>query len=69
MREQAAAAGPRFVEFSLEPSRADLVELADLADRRALSVAVQETLPLAEAAKAHELSESGRVRGKIVLVP
>jgi NADPH:quinone reductase-like Zn-dependent oxidoreductase len=28
---------------------------------------IAEVLPLAEAARAHELSESGHVRGKIVL--
>jgi NADPH:quinone reductase-like Zn-dependent oxidoreductase len=33
-----------------------------------LKVHVEEVLPLEEAAKAHELSESRHTRGKIVLV-
>lgn len=69
VKAQAEAAGLRFVEYSLHPTPADLAGLADLVDQGAVRPAVQETMPLAEAAKAHELSESGRVRGKIVLVP
>ncbi|MFD1049904.1 zinc-binding dehydrogenase [Kibdelosporangium lantanae] len=30
---------------------------------------MEQVLPLEAAAKAHELSESGRVRGKLVLTP
>jgi NADPH:quinone reductase-like Zn-dependent oxidoreductase len=33
----------------------------------ALRVLVAQTLPLEKAAKAHELSETGHVKGKIVL--
>ncbi|GAB2607815.1 NADP-dependent oxidoreductase [Streptomyces capparidis] len=66
---RAAASGRRFVERNLEPAPGDLEALAGLVDREGLRPFVEETLPLAEAAKAHELGESGRVRGKIVLVP
>ena len=49
------------------PDGARLREVARLIDEGELKVFVQETLPLAEAARAHELIESGHVRGKIVL--
>jgi NADPH:quinone reductase-like Zn-dependent oxidoreductase len=67
--EQAKASGLRFVEFNLQPTQADLAHLAELVDRGSLRPFVQEVIPLTEAARAHELSENGRVRGKIVLVP
>ncbi|MFC4505153.1 MULTISPECIES: zinc-binding dehydrogenase [Streptomyces] len=40
-----------------------------LAARGRLRVAVEQTLPLPDVAKAHELVETGRVKGKIVIVP
>ncbi|GAA2715655.1 MULTISPECIES: NADP-dependent oxidoreductase [Streptomyces] len=66
---QAEREGKRFVEFYLEPTPADLSGLADLVREGGLRPEIQEVLPLIEAAKAHELSETGRVRGKVVLVP
>ncbi|MEV4433521.1 NADP-dependent oxidoreductase [Streptomyces sp. NPDC049585] len=66
---QAEREGKRFVEFYLEPTPADLSGLADLVRKGGLRPEIQEVLPLHEAAKAHELSETGRVRGKVVLVP
>ncbi|WP_308072341.1 zinc-binding dehydrogenase [Streptomyces bambusae] len=42
---------------------------ADLVDRAGIRPFVEETLALTEAARAHRLIESGRVRSKIVLVP
>ena len=44
-----------------------LEELAALADDGRLLVDIAEVLPLEEAARAHELSEAGHVRGKLVL--
>jgi NADPH:quinone reductase-like Zn-dependent oxidoreductase len=41
--------------------------LADLAATGALRAHVERTFPLAEAAKAHELGETGRTQGKLVL--
>jgi NADPH:quinone reductase-like Zn-dependent oxidoreductase len=41
--------------------------LAGLAESGRLRVHLQQTLPLAGAAKAHELAESGRTAGKIAL--
>ncbi len=67
--EQAAATGRRFVEHNLAPTPADLTALAAAVDRDGLRPSVDRTLPLTDAAKAHELGESGTVRGKVVLVP
>jgi NADPH:quinone reductase-like Zn-dependent oxidoreductase len=69
VRALAARRGLRYVEFKVERAGADLRHLTDLVTRGALRVAVARTLPLAEAATAHELVESGRTRGKIVLLP
>ncbi len=66
---RAAELGVRFVEFFLEPTPAVLTDFAALIDDHGIRPTISETLPLTEAAKAHELSETGRVRGKIVLVP
>lgn len=49
------------------PSGDDLVRIGELVDAGRLRVHVAQVLPMEEAAKAHELSESGWVRGKIVL--
>ncbi|WP_330185599.1 zinc-binding dehydrogenase [Nocardia sp. NBC_01503] len=60
---------PRFHRHYVTPSGADLREITALIDRGVLRAEVARVLPLAEAAQAHRLSESGRVRGKIVLIP
>jgi NADPH:quinone reductase-like Zn-dependent oxidoreductase len=67
VREQAAATGLHYVEFSFRPSGPDLEDITGLVERGALQVAVDQTLPLEDAAKAHELSETGHIKGKIVL--
>jgi NADPH:quinone reductase-like Zn-dependent oxidoreductase len=51
----------------VRPDSADLAELAGLADAGKLTVHVDRALPLAEAAEAFRLSQSGRTRGKVVL--
>ncbi|NIH85111.1 NADP-dependent oxidoreductase [Amycolatopsis granulosa] len=51
----------------VRPDDAGLAELARLADDGKLTVHVDHALPLAEAAQAWRLSQSGRTRGKIVL--
>ncbi|MER7758137.1 NADP-dependent oxidoreductase [Streptomyces sp. NPDC097619] len=66
---RAAELGIRFVEFFLEPTPAVLTAFAGLVDEHGIRPTISEVLPLAEAAKAHDLSETGRVQGKIVLVP
>ncbi|MGW2212027.1 NADP-dependent oxidoreductase [Streptomyces sp. NPDC001781] len=51
----------------VRPHAADLADLAGLADAGKLLVPVQHVLPLADAAQAWRLSQSGHTRGKIVL--
>lgn len=49
--------------------REDLVHLSGLLERRAIVPIVAERIPLAQAARAHELLEQAAVVGKIVLIP
>nr|WP_233515744.1 MULTISPECIES: NADP-dependent oxidoreductase [Nocardiopsis] len=51
----------------VRPDHDDLVELSRLADRGVLSVHIDREFPLAEAAEAWRLNQTGRTRGKIVL--
>lgn len=51
----------------VRPDGEQLEELAEMVDNGRLAVELQEVLPLEEAARAHELSEGGHVRGKLVL--
>jgi enoyl reductase len=51
-----------------EPSADRLAELVDLYTAGALRVVIQRTFPLAAAAAAHRLLETGHGRGKIVLL-
>lgn len=62
---QATAKGGRYL--FVRPDPVDLAELAALADAGQLTVTLDTTLPLAEAAEAFRRSMSGRARGKIVL--
>jgi NADPH:quinone reductase-like Zn-dependent oxidoreductase len=57
----------RGVGILVHPDGKELEQIAGLFDSGALKIEVSAVLPLAEAAKAHELSEAGHVRGKIVL--
>ncbi|WP_327313557.1 NADP-dependent oxidoreductase [Streptomyces sp. NBC_01235] len=50
-----------------QPDPSDLAALASLADAGKLTVHIDRVLPLAEAADAFRLSQTGQVRGKIVL--
>jgi NADPH:quinone reductase-like Zn-dependent oxidoreductase len=51
----------------VEPDRAGLEAIAELAAAGALRPRVSHTFPLGEAARAHELGETGRTQGKLVL--
>ncbi|MET8452138.1 NADP-dependent oxidoreductase [Streptomyces sp. NPDC005209] len=62
---EVAAKGGHYVW--VRPDAADLTTLADLADAGKLTVPVEHSLPLAEAAEAWRLSQQGHTRGKIVL--
>jgi NADPH:quinone reductase-like Zn-dependent oxidoreductase len=68
VREQAQVRGLRFVEFKMQPSSSDLTAIADLVERGELRPAVEYTVPLEDAGRAHALSEAGHVRGKLVLM-
>ncbi|MEV2222374.1 NADP-dependent oxidoreductase [Nocardia vinacea] len=60
---------PRYERLYVDLSGRDLGELAAWFEAGRLHVEIDQVLPMAEVVKAHHLSESGRVRGKIVLVP
>ncbi|MEW2521680.1 NADP-dependent oxidoreductase [Actinacidiphila alni] len=62
-----AAAGRRFAGVSVEPDHASLEAIAALVDAGRIRPYVEETFPLAEAGKAHDLVASGHVQGKVVL--
>ncbi|MER7764472.1 NADP-dependent oxidoreductase [Streptomyces sp. NPDC097619] len=51
----------------VEPDHLGLREIAALVERGALRPVVDTVLPLADAARAHEIGERGRTAGKIVL--
>lgn len=59
--------GPRYRVLMVEPSSKQLEELAALIDAGKVAVPAVETLPLADARRAHEKIEGGHVRGKLVL--
>lgn len=65
----AHAHGARFAGHLVQTSSANLDELAALADRGKLRVHVEHEYPLADVARAHEHVATGRVTGKLVLVP
>jgi NADPH:quinone reductase-like Zn-dependent oxidoreductase len=65
--EKAAECGVRGVEFIVEPSRAQLIEIARLIETGALRVIVEATYPLPEARAAFVRGLGGHNRGKLVL--
>ncbi|MBT8147808.1 MAG: zinc-binding dehydrogenase, partial [Gammaproteobacteria bacterium] len=54
---------------SVGRSRALMQRLADYADSGAIRPPELTTLPMEDVQRAHELSQAGHVRGKIVLIP
>ncbi len=64
---EAAKYGVKGVFLGRQPNAEQLVEIAKLVDAGRLKTTVEVVLPLAEARRAHELSQAGHVRGKIVL--
>ena len=65
--ETAKAYGVRQAFVFIEPNAGQLAALANLVDSGKLKAAVETVLPLPDARRAHELSQSGHARGKIVL--
>ncbi|WP_202918718.1 NADP-dependent oxidoreductase [Saccharothrix deserti] len=64
---EAAGTRVRTAVVLCEPDRHGLLALAELAENGVLRPELDSVLPLAEAAKAHELIDSGHTKGKIVL--
>jgi NADPH:quinone reductase-like Zn-dependent oxidoreductase len=62
-----AAHGLRGAGILVAPNAKELAEIAALIDAGKVKPVVSEILPLANAKHAHELSETGHTRGKIVL--
>ncbi|WP_406262953.1 NADP-dependent oxidoreductase [Streptomyces sp. NBC_00191] len=65
--EAARAAGLRAVFVLVEPDHTGLRHVAELVESGRLRVEVAAVFPLEQAGAAHELGESGRTTGKIVL--
>lgn len=66
---EAQRRGLRYAFFGLHASQPDLRTLAAEVDAGRLDPHVEHSLPLVEAAEAHRLLESRRIRGKVVLLP
>jgi NADPH:quinone reductase-like Zn-dependent oxidoreductase len=57
----------RVTGILVEPDRSGMESLAHLASTGALRPTIAETFPLEQAARAHEIGETGRTAGKLVL--
>ncbi|WP_226486220.1 NADP-dependent oxidoreductase [Streptomyces parvulus] len=66
--EEADRLGVRAVRMLVDADRTDMRSVAELVEAGKLRATVEKTFPLAEAAQAHALGETGRTTGKIVLV-
>jgi NADPH:quinone reductase-like Zn-dependent oxidoreductase len=64
---QAAWPGIRTEALLVEADHAGMTAIAELAGRGKLRPVIADTFPLADAAKAHALGETGHVAGKLVL--
>jgi NADPH:quinone reductase-like Zn-dependent oxidoreductase len=67
VRESAADRGVRAEIMLVEADHGGMTAIADLVTAGKLRPVIAATFPLAEAAKAHELGDSGHVAGKLVL--
>ena len=65
--QKAKAIGVRAAFVWSQPNGNELDEIAVLIDSGNLKIVLDRILPLSEARRAHELSQSGHARGKIVL--
>jgi NADPH:quinone reductase-like Zn-dependent oxidoreductase len=65
--QEAAAHGVRSAYIFMHPDAAELTQIAELVDAGKLKPIVETVLPLSQARHAHEQSQSGHTRGKIVL--
>jgi NADPH:quinone reductase-like Zn-dependent oxidoreductase len=65
--EMAKAVGARGAMVQSRPDGAKLAEIAKLLDEGKLAPVINRILPLSESRRAHELSQTGHIHGKIVL--
>ncbi|WP_281545183.1 NADP-dependent oxidoreductase [Grimontia sp. SpTr1] len=65
--EMAAKYGVNAQFCFVQPNRAQLEQLAELADAGKLKVSIDSEFTLGQVAEAHERSETGRARGKIII--
>jgi NADPH:quinone reductase-like Zn-dependent oxidoreductase len=65
--EKAKALGVRAAFVAGHPSGSQLAEIAKLIDSGELKLTIDRILPLSEVHRAHQLSQTGHARGKIVL--
>ena len=65
--EAAQARGARAELLVMSPNTEQLARIAELVSSGEVRVEISEVLPLTEVQRAHEFSESGHTRGKIVL--
>ncbi|MBW4581726.1 MAG: NADP-dependent oxidoreductase [Tildeniella nuda ZEHNDER 1965/U140] len=65
--EKAQAFGVEAAFVFCKSNAQQLVEINNLIDEGKLKIHIETVLPIAEVKKAHQLSQSGRTRGKIVL--
>jgi NADPH:quinone reductase-like Zn-dependent oxidoreductase len=65
--EEAAARGVRAEPLIMSPDAEQLAQIGELLAAGEIRVEIAQALPLDEVRRAHELSEAGHTRGKIVL--
>jgi NADPH:quinone reductase-like Zn-dependent oxidoreductase len=65
--EKAKELGVRAAIIGAQPNGAQLAEIAKIIDSGKLAPIIDRIVPLSEARRAHELSQSGHTRGKIAL--
>lgn len=63
----AASKGVRAAMVMVQPQTSMLTEIANLLDSGQIKTFVDRIIPLSDARQAHELSQSGHLRGKLVL--
>ncbi|WP_177235650.1 NADP-dependent oxidoreductase [Streptomyces sp. MUSC 14] len=66
--DEAERLGVRAVRMLVDADRAGMEAIAELAAAGKLAATIAGTFPLADAAKAHALGETGRTTGKLVLL-
>ncbi|MER6571837.1 NADP-dependent oxidoreductase [Streptomyces sp. NPDC001093] len=66
--DEAERRGVRAVRMLVDADRAGMEKVAELAESGKLKATIAGTFPLAEAAKAHEVGDTGRTTGKLVLL-